>query len=186
MNRIDGAVAAARAGSPASRSPGKYGAVVAALMVVLNLQVVVIEQALRDDEVMRLVAAGNRRRRAPRGQSRRRRAEEAGEDAVRSAADERPTPAAQAEPATECQRDCDPDERQHAARPDRGTRRARESAATAGATSASGETARAPRRRASLSSRGRAPSGQPRAAMATCHASREGSTRDARAALRPA
>jgi hypothetical protein len=44
------------------------GAIVAALVVVLDLDVAVREEALRDDEVVRLVAAGNRRRRVVGGE----------------------------------------------------------------------------------------------------------------------
>ena len=68
VDRIDGAVAPAL-DRVRIQIAGEVGAVVAALMVVLDLQVVVVEQALRDDEVVRLVAAGNRRRREPRGAS---------------------------------------------------------------------------------------------------------------------
>src|SRR5262245_16768774 len=61
VNRVDLAVAAAAAEIRLGKLAGEVGMIVAVAMVVLDLEVVIFQQALRDDQVVRLVTAWNRR-----------------------------------------------------------------------------------------------------------------------------
>ena len=61
MDRVDLAVGAAREVVGLQR-PVEVRAILLLLMVVFDLQIAVMEQALRDDEIVRLVAAGKERR----------------------------------------------------------------------------------------------------------------------------
>ena len=68
MDRVDLPVGAAADVMRRQRA-GAVRLIVAPTVVVLDFQIAVEQQALRDDEVVRLVAAWNRRRHLPRGKS---------------------------------------------------------------------------------------------------------------------
>src|SRR5712691_10973400 len=82
MNRVDLAVFAALEIVRLDRS-SQIRFVVTLPMVVLDLEIVILKEALRDDEVMRLVAVGMLRRNRPRGEAECDRRDCAGEERVR-------------------------------------------------------------------------------------------------------